>query len=208
MNSTAHEILTCLLLVLAQTTIGIGQDEQRERLAVLPFEVVDLPPDQGVQLREQFIEGLRESARYDILPTAATSSLLEDAGLKKIETCNSLPCLAQLGKILGVEKVVYVKVVRRAQAFALHVELVDASDASLLYEESANYPGEFSRLMSLGAPEQGRKLGEAQFGTGLRWYVIAAAVLVGAGVIYWIYTTFASTSSTQTQLTGPAPAPK
>jgi hypothetical protein len=209
MNSVTAKTSVCLLLALLQTSVGICQDREPERLAVLPFEVQGLSPEEGAQLRQQFVEGLRESRRFNILPAPAMSSILEEAGLKNIESCNTLPCLAQLGKILGVEKVVYAKVDRQASGFALRVQLVDASDASLLYDESVNYPGEFSGLLSVIAPEQGRKLSGAQFrGPGLRWYVIAAAVLVGVGVIYWIYTTFASTSSTQTDLTGPAPAAK
>jgi TolB-like protein len=177
-------------------------------LAVLPFEIEGLSPEEGVQVRQQFVQALQESMRYNILPLAAMRSILEEAGLKRIETCNTPPCLAQLGKILGVEKVVYGKVARQASGFALRIQLLDASDASRMYDESLNYAGEFSGLLAVAAPEQGRKLGGAQFGTGLRWYVITAAVLVGVGVIYWIYTTFASTSSTQTELTGPAPAAK
>jgi len=208
MNSLIRKIPVCLLLALLQTSAGICQEAERERLAILPFGIQGLSPEEGVQLRQNFAEALGESMRFNILPLVAMRSILEEAGLKKIDDCSTLPCLAQLGTILGVDKVASVTVAHLGQGFALHIQLVDASDASLQYDERVDYPGAFNNLLSVVMPEQGRKLGGAEFGTGTRWYVIAAAVLVGAGLIYWIYTTFASTSSTQTQFAGPAPAPK
>jgi TolB-like protein len=208
MKSLVGKIWVCFLLALVQTSGGICQETERERLAILPFTTEGLSPEQGVQLRQSFAEALGGTTRFNILPLVAMRSILEEAGVKKTDDCTTLPCLAQLGKILGVDRVASVTVGHPGEGFALHIRLVDASDASLLYDEAVNYPGTYNDLLSVFMPEQGRKLGATEFGTGTRWYVIAAALIVGGGLIYWIYTTFAATSSTQSQSTGPIPSPK
>jgi TolB-like protein len=207
-NSLVGKIWFCLLLALVQSSAGICQETERERLAILPFTTEGLSPEQGIQLRQSFAEALVETRHFNILPLVAMKSILDDAGVKKIDDCTTLPCLAQLGKILGVDKVTSVTVAHQGEAFALHIQLVDASDASLLYNQTVDYPGTYNDLVSVVMPEQGRKLGTTEFGTGIRWYVVAAAVIAGAGIIYWIYSTFASTSSTQSQSTVPITSPQ
>jgi len=192
-----------LLLAILQISIGLCQDSSRERVAILPFEIRGITPEEGLQLRQRLAETLGESPQLDILPPAAMKSILESAGLKNIDSCNTLPCLAQLGKVLDVGTVVHVSVDRWRERFVMHSRLVRASDAALLYNERVDYSGDFNTFLSTVILEQGRRLTGARYDTGSKWYLVAAAVLVGVGVIYWIYTSFAKSSITDPAVSGP-----
>jgi TolB-like protein len=214
-NSICDKIMTFCVLTLFSTSLGICQNPQRveptgdERgVAVLPFEIRGLTPDQGMRLRVQFTEALAESKRFDILPDDAFKSLLANAGLTKIDSCNTVACLAQLGKILHVEKVVHVSADRWDQRYILHIRLVNAADGKLLYDERVDFTGAFDEFLSAVTPEQGRKLSHAFLDTGPNWYLIAACVLVGVGLIYWIYSTWASSDSSETGGTHSNPTPQ
>jgi len=202
-----------ILLVLFQVSAGISQKElaagtsaNREQLAVLPFEVRGLTTHQGFQLTHRFAEALGESMRFNILPATAVESAIEGSGVKDIDSCNSLPCVAQWGKVLGAEKVVRVGVTLREQRYVVHIQLVRSSDAALLYDERVDHSGDFETLSTVVVPEQGRKLSAAFLDKKPSWVIIGAAMLVGVGLIFWLFTTFGSMESSvprSKQPTGP-----
>jgi hypothetical protein len=192
-NSLLKASTLFLLLVAIQTSPAICQEAQLsksndgERLVVLPFEIRGLTTDEGLQLRQRFCETLAASKRFDVIPDNVLRNNLELGGLSKIDSCNTLPCLAQLGKVLNVEKIVHVSVDRWKERFVMHIRLVRSSDAALLYDERVDFSGDFNNFRSIVAPEQARKLSVAYLDRRPNWYLIAAAVLAGVGLIYWIY---------------------
>lgn len=206
MNFVRQKITVLLALSLTLVTIGVCQNAQHvertgdERgVAVLPFEIRGLTPDEGMRLRGRFTEALAESRRFEILPDDAFKSLLANVGLTKIDSCNTVACLAQLGKILHVEKVVQVSADRWDQRYILHIRLVNAADGKLLYDERVDYSGDFNTLLTTIAPDQGRKLAAAFLDKKPDWLLIGAAVLVGVGLIYWLFKTFGSMDSSVPQ---------
>jgi hypothetical protein len=201
MNSTSSKIVRISILTVFWSSLAMCQDPQSswstgdERgVAVLPFEFRGLTPEEGRQVKDRFSEGLAESKRFEIMPDDAMKSILAHVGLLKIDSCNTVACIAQLGKILHVEKVIHVSADRWDQRYILHVRLVKAANGELLYDERADFTGAFDDFLNAVAAEQGRKLGHAFLDTSPNWYLIAACVLVGVGLIYWIYSTWATST--------------
>ncbi len=192
-----------LIFLLLQLSLLLGQENEREIVAILPFEIRGFSPDERTQLRQQFVEAFGESMRFDVLSASAFSNALERSGLKHVDSCNTQPCLGQLGVMLGVPKVVHVSVDRWREKFIVHTRLVRSYDSALLYDERADHTGEYATLLSTVIPEQGRKVSAARLDSGTNWYLVAAAVLAGAGMIYMIYNTFAKSSDTDATISGP-----
>lgn len=196
MNYILRKVPALVLLVLLQMSAGIGQSTQTagsrssvEKLAVLPFEIQGLSTEEGLQLTQRFADVFAESKRFDVMPQDTMRNIFAEAGTK-LEGCNYSYCIADLGKVLGVQKVVHVNATRRGKLYVLHIRLVNAADAALLYDERVEHSGEFNVLLSDVIAEQARKLSGARLETGTRWYIIAAAIVVVVGAIYWIYKTF------------------
>jgi hypothetical protein len=177
-------------------------------LALLPFEIRGLSENEGKQLKQRFGEILGESDRFDVMPDNVLRNSLNLAGLASIDSCNTLPCLAQLGKVLDVAKVVHVSVDQWRERFVMQIRLVRSSDAALLYAERVEFAGSYDGLLSTAIPEQARKLSAAYLDRKTSWYLIAAAVIVGVGLIYWIYASFASMNPDETGGPGPTPSPQ
>jgi hypothetical protein len=192
-----------LLALLPGTTLC--QNTDKERLAILPFGTRGLTAEEGTQLRQLFAEAVDESMRYEIPPLASIRSRLAEKGLRDIDSCNTLACLAELGKILTAEKVVYATATRHEQRFVLHIQVVNSSNASLLYDERVDHTGEFSTLLSDVIPAQGRKLAAAYLDKGTPWYYVAGAILVGVGLIYWIFVSWGSSVGQDSQDGNPHP---
>ena len=199
MNSASRNIILCFLLIALRSDNGVCQSTDRERLAILPFGLKGLTAEEGLQLRQRFAEGLDESMRFENISLASIRNRLDEAGLKNIDSCTTFPCLAELGKLLTAEKVVYVSATRQEKRSVLHIQVVRSSDAALLYDERVDHTGEFSSLLSDVMLTQGQKLGKAYLDRDTPWYYVAGAVVVGIGLIYWIFTSWGTSSSSDNQ---------
>lgn len=194
-----------MLLVAFQPGSGFSQTPSttnsgdQERVALLPFEAHGFSSEEAVRLKDSFADGLAESKRFDVMLGIVLRNSLEQASLKKIDNCNTPPCLAELGKVLNVEKVVHVQAERWEQRFVLHIRLFRSSDAALLYDERVDYSGDISTLTSNIAPEQGHKLAAAFLDKKPNWWLIGAGILVGIGLIFWLFTRFGSVESSVSQ---------
>jgi uncharacterized protein YjeT (DUF2065 family) len=202
MNLFRKKITLLLALSLTLVTTGICQNAlvaesaEEERVAVVPFETRGFSPEEGIRLKQSFATGLAESKRFDVMPDMVFKNNLEHVGISNVDSCNAIPCLAQLGNVLKVEKVVHVQAERWEQRFVLHIRLIRSSDAALLYDERVDYSGDINTLLTTIAPEQGRKLAAAFLDKKPNWILIGAAVLVGVGLIYWLFKSFGSMDST------------
>jgi len=203
-------VLAALLpgTVRSQTISSPSSSGDGERLALLPFEIRGLTAPDGLQLKQKFGETLAESKRFDIMPDNVLRNNLDLAGIGRIDSCNTLPCLAQVGKVLNVEKVVHISVDQWRERIILHIRLVRSFDAALLYAERVEFAGSYEELLSSVIPEQARKLSAAYLDRKTNWYLIAAAIIAGVGLIYWLYSTLTATSSADADLPGSTPSPQ
>lgn len=200
-----------LLLFLVVLPLGVVQSQatgDQERLLLLPFEVRGLAANEGSQLKQKFGEILGESGRFDVMQDHVLRNNLDLAGLANIDSCNTLPCLAQLGKVLDVAKVVHISLDQWRERYVMHIRLVRSSDATLLYAERVEFTGSYDELLSTVITEQARKLSAAYLDRRTSWYLIAAAVIVGIGLIYWIYSSFSPATPDNNGMPGPTPAPQ
>jgi hypothetical protein len=195
-NMNVQRHIRLLLFIPVLTSIGFSSPrfrsmpESPEKTALLPFEVHGLPAEEGLRLTQSFRDALAKSKRFDVMHPDTMMSILTEAGVKNLDECNYSYCLADVGKVLGVEKVLHASVTRRGRLYVLRVRLVNVADAQIVYDEKAEHSGEFATLAADIVPEQARRLTEPRIETSTKWYVIAAAVLVGVGAIYWIYRSF------------------
>ena len=205
MNRFSKYFVPSVLCLALLSTAAPGQSTDKERLAILPPLTKGFTADEALQLHQRFAEAVDESMRYEIPPLAAIRNRLAEKGLRNIDSCTTSACLAELGKILGAEKVGYVSATRHEQRFVLHIQVVKSSDASLLYDERVDYTGEFSTLLTDVIPAQGRKLGKAYLDKGTPWYYVAGAALVGVGLIYWIFVSWGSSTGPDSDNATPHP---
>jgi hypothetical protein len=180
-----------------QAALGIDLRDDKEKLAVLPFAIEGLDSSQNRMLQQHFEQRLRESLNFEPLPEHLFINALAQAGIRRIDACVSLPCLAQLGNVLHVQKVVYVQGMHAGQRYIIQIRLVNSSDAKLLYDEPLTYSGEFNNLLADAISEHARNIDKTYVSSGTPWYYYAAGILVGVGIIYWLFTTWASSSDSE-----------
>lgn len=180
----------------------------QEKIAVLPFEIQGISVEEGLKLTQCFGEALSKSKRFEVMHPDTMMNIFAEAGVKTLEGCNYSYCLADLGKVLGVQKVIHASAARRGKLYVLRIRLVNVADAQIVYDEKVEHSGEFTTLAGDVVPEQARRLAEPQLETGTKWYFIAAAILVGVGAIYMIYRTFNKNLGEESSDSGAPPTPQ
>ncbi len=200
-------VSTAFMLASAQTIVD-SKGGVLDKLAVVPFEVKGLSKEEALLLTERFAAALAESKRFEIMSQEEMNVLLKDSQFKNLEGCNYSLCLSDIGKVLGVQKVVHGSIGRRGKLYTLRIRMIEVANADIIYDERSEHSGEFDALASEAIPMQARNLGETKFESGGRWYVIGAAVLVTAGVIYTIYKAFNKNPSSEEAGGGNPPTPQ
>jgi len=193
-------ILSAFLLTgigICQAALGFEMRQDKEKLVVLPFAIEGIDSNQSRILQQHFEQKLRESQNFELLPEHLLRNALAEAGVERTDSCVSLACLAQLGKVLNVQKVVHVQGMHAGQRYIVQIRLVNASDAKLLYDESVTYSGEFNDVLADALAEHAGKIDDTYVSAGTPWYYYAAAVLIGGGIIYWLFSTWATSSSSE-----------
>jgi hypothetical protein len=168
----------CSGFTVSQTASSTVDGNHKDKLAVLPFSLHGLSVEEGSLLTHRFAEVAAETGRFEIV--------LSDSA-KGIEGTSELRFLANAGKLLGVQKVVHIDVVRREKLNVLRIRLVNVGDGALLYAERVDYSGDRDSLLSKIIPEQARKLSSAHLDAKTPWG--KAAFLFGAclAAIVWIF---------------------
>lgn len=198
MNSPSKKAAALFLMVFllaargfCQNALTSGLADHRQKLAVLPFETVGLSTEEGFQLTQRFEGTVSQSKRFELIhQDTMRGTSVRGAGTRRFEQFDTPLRIAELGKVLGVEKIIHAQATRLDKHYVLHIRLVNVSDAKLLYDERADYSGEFSTLLSEAAVQQAQKLCAAKLDIGTQWYIIAANILLGVGAIYWILRSF------------------
>lgn len=188
-----------LLLVALSATSGTAQPAavgnspgDQERVALLPVDNHGFSSAEIALLSQGFADGLAESRRFHVMTDTILRSGLDQVRRAGLESCKTIVCLANIGKVLNAEKVVYIRAERWDQRYMLHIRMVRSSDAALLYDERVDFSGDIRAFSTSTSVEQGRKLASAFLDRKPNWILLCAVLIAGVGVICWLFAGFLS----------------
>ena len=195
-----------LLVILAVAILGFSsaafatagiQNNPAEKIAVLPFREKDVSREQAELAREKFVEILQSLSLYEVLKRKEMDSVLTDANVADLQTCDYSLCLADIGKVLGVKKILFASISRRGRLYALKVRVINVENADIVYDDQRDYSGEITDFLSTTIPDAARQFGERKLQSGTPWYVVTAAAVLFVGVVYMLYKSFDQNSTVE-----------
>jgi TolB-like protein len=197
MVKTAGIILWVVLLSAHASELPDPQTGTREKIALLPFEQKGLSQEETALLPKRFGELLQSTGTFEVMRQDEMLRLFAEADFKDLETCTYSYCLADAGKILGVQKVMHGSITRRGNLYSLRLRMVDVRNAEIVLDRKSEFSGNFDRMVSSLLPGEAKAAGEYESESGSQWYIVTAAVLVTVAAIYWIYKSFDKTGSSE-----------
>jgi hypothetical protein len=131
---------------------------QREMMAVLDLEIVGSTKEQGGVLTNQLRAELLKTGRWTMINRAELDKIMKEQALQ-LQTCTEPSCAVQLGKLLGVRKIVTGQVTKVTDTlWQLSVTLTDVETGEIKRQEVVNHTGDFSSLFLSGMANLAQRL--------------------------------------------------
>lgn len=161
---------------------------QSSLVALMPLEIRGITVEEAELLRIEFLKSLRSTGRFEIMSDDTMAAILKEADFKNLGECSYSHCIADVGKVLGVEKMFQVAITRRGRLYTIRVRAINSSNAEVLHDATREHSGEFDPLLTSVLPEMAQEVQQARLESWekYKWYVVGGAVLVLATTIYFI----------------------
>ena len=169
-------------------------------VAVMPFEIQGLSEEESGLLRTEFLKSLKSTDLFAVMSDDTMWSILTEAKMTDLKECTYSHCIAEVGKVLGVDRVFHVSLARKGKLYTVRVRVVGSSNSDILLDKRREHSGEFEPLVSTVIPEMAREMQEAKPASLQRykWYFVAGAVVLLGTAIYFISRSVFRSSSDDT----------
>jgi formylglycine-generating enzyme required for sulfatase activity len=130
----------------------------RELIAVLNLKEVNASEAQASALSDRLREVLLKSGRFTLVDRSQIESILNEQALQQAG-CTDQECAVQVGRLLGVRKIVAGRVTRVQEGlWLISAIMVDVETAETVRAESVRHSGDFPALLDASIEHLGRKL--------------------------------------------------
>lgn len=126
---------TSVLFACLIAAIGLNPPLQAQPeallVAVLDLDVIDVGEGEARAITERLRVKLAEQAIFDVVERNRMESILEEQGFQISGACDTDECVVQVGRILGVRKMVAGSVSKVGTLYSLQVRIVDVESARI-----------------------------------------------------------------------------
>jgi len=145
---------------------GNASKPSQELIAVMDLQAVGASPAEAQALSDRLREVMLKTGRVKLVERSQIDQVLNEQALQQTG-CTSQECAVQVGRLLGVRKLVVGKVVKVSdEVWLLSAILVDVETGETLRAESVRHKGDYFALMDERVREIGGKFSEDMAGPG------------------------------------------
>ena len=128
-NAIGKVLLLFLFLVFSGTRVFA--EEGKIFLAVLDLEIVgDIPRDLRIPLSESLREGLFRTGKFRVIDRNNMDRILKEQG-QQLFDCSSSECAVQVGRLLGVQKMVTGSLSRVGNIYVVSAQLINVETGEI-----------------------------------------------------------------------------
>jgi hypothetical protein len=140
--------------------LAISQGEQKELVAVIDLDAAGATKIQAAALSDRLREELLATGRFRIVERGQMDKLLAEQALQQTG-CTSQECAVQVGKVLGVRKMISGKASKiEDDLWLISCTLTDVETAETVKAVSLQHEGSFRSVLADGAAQLVAKLTE------------------------------------------------
>jgi curli biogenesis system outer membrane secretion channel CsgG len=138
---------------------GTAQTSSKPHIAVLTFEGDEsTKPAQRAMLSDRMQAELIASGKFVVLDRAKIDEILREQGFQASGACTSSECQVEVGKLLGVEKLVSGKVVSFDPVWTLSASLTDVGSGAIEQSVNTSVEGRLFDVLDKGCPALARQI--------------------------------------------------
>lgn len=133
---------------LAQTAPPVPSSEPRAQVvAVLPFSTIGHDSTAGIILSDAVAMEILRTRKARVLERSQIKSILEEQGLQQSGLCDAQECAIEVGRILGVQRIVVGSVGKLGNTNTMTLRLVDVGSSEILGFASERTEGRLESLL-------------------------------------------------------------
>ena len=178
-----QRIISILLFtVLIPHVVVAEQTSRRLHVSVLDLTPHDIRSGIAAQLSDRLRVELHQTDRFEVMERERMEEILKEQAFQLSDVCDTEVCAVEIGRLIGVEKMVIGSVGKLGRAYTLSVRMVDVETGIVERTAKEDYRGPVEDLLTVPVPRLARKLAELKVrDRGLsKWWYVGAAVLVGS----------------------------
>lgn len=141
-------ILASTSAILAQTELPAPLPEPTAQLvAVLPFSAIGHDSTAGIILSDAIAMEILRTRKARVLERSQIKSILDEQGLQQSGLCDAQECAIQVGRILGVQRIVVGSVGKLGNTNTMTLRLVDVGSSEILSFASERTEGRLESML-------------------------------------------------------------
>ncbi len=137
MKNIKRKVVTAIVVfIICLLAAGIGADNKPEKRVMNYIAVIDLDCDEGINkkqcaaLTEVLIGELTKVEKYTVIDRANRDKILGEAGFQ-MTGCIDESCTIEVGKILGVGKIVVGSITKLGSTYLVNLQLLNVETATV-----------------------------------------------------------------------------
>ncbi len=143
---TIEKVLLFFFLLVFSGT-GAFAEEGKIFLAVLDLEIVgDIPRDLRIPLSESLREGLFRTGKFRVIDRNNMDRILKEQG-QQLSDCSSSECAVQVGRLLGVQRMVTGSLSRVGNIYVISAQLINVETGEIEMIASDRCPCQTDELL-------------------------------------------------------------
>lgn len=183
-------------------------------VAVTALQAKGVPESDASVLTDNIADELLKSGKVRVMERSQMDRILQEQGFQQSGTCDTSECAVQIGRLLGIERIVVGSVGKLGETYSLSIRMVDVGTGEVLASSRQNHRGAIDDLLQRVVPQVVMELTrtgtersaepapqpvpvveEKKSGAALWWTLGGVAVAGGAAAAYLLLANDQSSSS-------------
>lgn len=133
-----------------------------QSIAVAELEPKGLGADEASIITDRLRGELLATGQFRVMERGLMDELLQEQGLQQSGACNSSECQVQVGRLLGVERLLVGQAGRLGALYTISVRLLDVETGEIIRSENVDHSGAIEGLLQGPLRELSLRLAQAQ----------------------------------------------
>jgi TolB-like protein len=127
-------------------------------VAVTALQARGVAESDAAVFTETLADVLLRSGKVRVMERSQMDKILAEQGFQQAGACDTAECAVQMGRLLGIERIVVGSVGKVGETYSLSVRMVDVGTGEVLSSSRRNHRGAIDDVLDRVVPEVGREL--------------------------------------------------
>ncbi|MFC1595551.1 hypothetical protein ACFL3X_01405 [Gemmatimonadota bacterium] len=112
--------------------------EERIPIAILDLDALGTTPEEAQAISERLRARFLDRTSFDVVERRKMNTIFEEIGFQLSGACNTEECAVQIGRMLGVRKIIFGSISKIGSTYSLMIRMVDMETARIEYVAEAD----------------------------------------------------------------------